>query len=82
MVVMVTNSCYGYYSLSVLFICSYLEKEKVNAGGSTTWIYKWGPRAHLEVDKKELLLVMCEVCVYVPSQLVHKAGQYPVSYLI
>ena len=36
-------------------------------GEMTMWEYKWGPRAHAEVDKKELLLIMSEVGDHVLS---------------
>ncbi len=44
-------------------MCSYLEIEKKSVGEVSTLEYKWGPRARLEVDKRELLRMMCEVCV-------------------
>ena len=46
-------------------VCSYLEVEKKSVDGLSKLEYKWGSRARLEVDKKELLRMMCEVCTCV-----------------
>ena len=40
---------------------SYLEREKKIVGEATVFEYRWGSRAKVEVDKRELLTIMSEV---------------------
>ena len=53
------SNIFNPFFVNTLF--SYLETDKVKGGEVSTLQYKWGPRANLEVDKKELLKMMCEV---------------------
>ena len=50
------------YNLYTYFLStSYLEHEKKVVGDQAVIEYRWGPRAHVEIDKKEMLIVLAEV---------------------
>lgn len=57
---MASHVTYNLYTHTFLST-SYLEHEKKVVGDQAVIEYRWGPRAHVEIDKREMLIVLAEV---------------------
>ena len=55
---------------------SYLEREKKIVGEATVFEYRWGSRAKVEVDKRELLTIMSEVGGVIMLLIITNSPQY------
>ena len=55
------EACNLSLSLSPSFFLRYLDRDRIPAGENYIVRYRWGPRAQVELDKREVLAIVAEI---------------------